>query len=130
MKPEWLNKWLLLAMIWFLASIYFLFLASGNNPLPIAHFDKISHFGLFFGQFWLLAKICLQSNITIPLRSYLASALLWACISELIQTQLPRRNGDILDAIADLLGALCALWLARKIQLVRRNLLGEFHHGK
>lgn len=130
MKPEWLNKWLLLAMIWFLASIYFLFLASGNNPLPIAHFDKISHFGLFFGQFWLLAKICLQNNITIPLRSYLTSALLWACISELIQTQLPRRNGDILDAIADLLGALCALWLARKIQLVRRNLLGEFHHGK
>ena len=71
MKPEWLNKWLLLAIIWFLASIYFLFLASGNNPLPIAHFDKICHFGLFFGQFWLLAKICLQSNITIPLRSYL-----------------------------------------------------------
>lgn len=129
MKAAWLNKWLFLAIIWFLASIYSLFFASGNKPLPIPHFDKICHFGLFFGQFWLLAKICLQTNTTIPQRAYLVLALLWACCSELIQTQIPDRAGDMLDAGADLLGALSALWLAKCIQLAHRTSSKGINNG-
>lgn len=128
MKTQWLNKWLVLALIWFGASIYTLFLSSGNQSVSIPHFDKICHFGLFFGQFWLLCKICLQSNSTLPIRQYLFLALAWAAISEVIQSQLPHRSGDILDAIADLLGAICALWLAKKIQFARRSMSQGIQH--
>ncbi|MCO6504802.1 MAG: VanZ family protein [Snodgrassella sp.] len=129
MKAVWSNKWFFLSVVWFIASIYSLFFASGNHLSSIRHFDKICHCGLFFGQFWLLCKICLSNGIHIPIRAFLAFALLWACTSEVIQLQLPKRNGDILDAIADLLGAVCAIWIAKKIQLARYSRCKGTKHG-
>lgn len=115
------NKWLLIAIVWFLASIYFLFFKSSGTPVPIPQFDKICHFGLFFGQFWLMAKACFSAGFTIPQRLLLISAIIWAATSEIIQALFTTRNGDIMDAIADLSGAILALWLAQQIQTARRN---------
>ncbi|PIT15750.1 VanZ family protein [Snodgrassella alvi] len=121
MKIAYLNKWLLLATCWFIASIYFLFFKAGGNPVPIPQFDKICHFGLFFGQFWLLAKAYFSANITIPQRLFIITAIIWAAASETIQALFTTREGDIMDAIADLIGAALALWLAQQIQTARRN---------
>lgn len=115
------NKWLLIAIVWFLASIYFLFFKSSGTPVPIPQFDKICHFGLFFGQFWLMAKACFSAGFTISQRLLLISAIIWAATSEVIQALFTTRNGDIMDAIADLSGAILALWLAQQIQTARRN---------
>lgn len=119
MKSSCMNKWLFLAAIWFLASLYFLFFKASGNPVPIPQFDKICHFGLFFGQFWLLSKSC------IPLRLLIITAIIWAASSEIIQALFTKREGDIMDAMADLIGAALALWLARQIQTARRNISRE-----
>lgn len=121
MKSSWMNKWLFLAAIWFLASLYFLFFKASGNPVPIPQFDKICHFGLFFGQFWLMSKSCFSAGITIPLRLLIITAIIWAASSEIIQALFTKREGDIMDAMADLIGAALALWLARQIQTARRN---------
>lgn len=121
MKTAYHNKWVLLAICWFIASIYFLFFKTSGNPVPIPQFDKICHLGLFFGQFWLLAKACFSANITIPQRLFIITAISWAAASETIQALFTTRQGDIIDAIADLIGAVLALWLAQHIQTARRN---------
>lgn len=53
----YINKFSLLAIVWFVAGIYSLiFKESGNTPPPFPNFDKVAHFTLFFAQIWLLAK--------------------------------------------------------------------------
>lgn len=111
-----MNKWLLFALLWLAASVYALFFKPDNGTPPFAHFDKAAHFGLFFGQFWLLAKIFLHRQQTPPWRWLLPAAFIWAGLSEYLQATLtPDRHGDVFDAIADVLGAACALWLAVRV---------------
>ena len=114
---EWgRNKWLWLSLTWFVAAIYALFFKQGGGAAPFAHFDKVAHFGLFFGQFWLLSKIFLHRQQTPPWRWLLLAALVWAGLSEYLQATLtPDRHGDVFDTIADVLGAACALWLAVRV---------------
>ena len=96
------NKWLLLALLWLLASIYALVLRENDNGSLKAPFA------------WLAEKRPL------PLRALLAFAVIYAAASELAQHYLTRtRSGDMLDFAADLCGAGLALYFAAQIQQAR-----------
>lgn len=112
------NRFTLLAAAWFAAGIYALiFKESGSEPPPFPHFDKVGHFGLFFGQIWLASKIYLSEHKTPPYRALILFALSAAICSELAQSLFTRtREGSFLDAAADMAGALAALWFAHKIR--------------
>ena len=118
MKALPLNKFTAAAFIWFVAAIYaLLFKEGGNSALPFPHFDKVGHFGLFFGQAWLCAKIFIQDNRNIPYKGILFAALLFAVGSELAQAFLTAtRQGSIADGIADMAGTTAALWFAAKVK--------------
>ena len=112
-----MNRWLLLAVLWFAAGVYgLIFRETDGGAAPIPHFDKVAHFGLFFGQFWLLAKVFMQERRAIPFAALLVLALALAAGSEWAQGALTQtRAGDWRDALADISGAVAALWLARKV---------------
>jgi len=116
MKALPLNKFTAAALIWFAAAIYaLLFKEGGNSAPPFPHFDKVGHFGLFFGQAWLCAKIFIQDNRTIPYKGILFAALLFAIGSELAQAFLTAtRQGSIADGIADMAGAGAGPWVVGK----------------
>lgn len=110
-----MNKWQAAALLWLVASIYALLRPeTGHTPPPFAHFDKIAHAGLFFGQFWLWARAWSSRGRVAPERLLLAAALAWAVGSEIMQATLGARRGDPWDAAADMAGALAALWLHRR----------------
>jgi len=121
MKALPLNKFTAAACIWFAAAIYaLLFKEGGNSAPPFPHFDKVGHFGLFFGQAWLCAKIFIQDNRNIPYKGILFAALLFAVGSELAQAFLTTtRQGSIADGIADMAGTAAALWFAEKIKAAK-----------
>ncbi len=119
-----LNKFTLLALAWFGAGVYALLLReSEGGAMPFPHFDKVVHFALFFGQFWLLAKAWLAEKRPIPYRSLLMIAVACAAGSEIAQALLTQtREGSWLDAFADIAGAATALWLAHRVALARHAL--------
>ena len=121
MKGLPLNKFTAAALIWFAAAIYaLLFREGGNSAPPFLHFDKVGHFGLFFGQAWLCAKIFIQDNRNIPYKGILFAALLFAIGSELAQAFLTAtRQGSIADGIADMAGTAVALWFAEKVKTAK-----------
>ncbi|UOO81330.1 VanZ family protein [Uruburuella testudinis] len=111
------NKFTLLALLWFGAGVYSLvFREAESGAPPFAHFDKIAHFALFFGQFWLIAKALMQARQAIPYTALLACAVLFAAGSETAQALFTQtRQGSAADALADIAGAASALWLAHKV---------------
>mgnify|MGYP001746542434 FL=1 len=121
MKALPLNKFTAAALIWFAAAIYaLLFKEGGNSAPPFPHFDKVGHFGLFFGQAWLCAKIFIQDNRNIPYKGILFAALLFAVGSELAQAFLTTTHqGSIADGIADMAGTTAALWFAAKVKTAK-----------
>ncbi|WP_373745781.1 VanZ family protein [Neisseria dentiae] len=116
------NRFVLFAVLWFFAVIYSLLLKeSDDGTPPFAHFDKVAHFALFFGQFWLLAKAFMRDGLAVPYRLLFVSAVLVAAGSEMAQALLTRtREGSIADGLADVLGAAAALWLAHKVSAAKR----------
>lgn len=112
-----MNRWLLLAVLWFAAGVYgLIFRETGGSAPPVPHFDKLAHFGLFFGQFWLLAKIFMQKRRAIPFAALLLMAAVLAAGSEWAQGAFTlARAADWRDALADMLGASAALWLAARV---------------
>lgn len=73
-----MNRWLWLSVLWFAGMMYALLLHQGGNaPLPFAHFDKVVHAALFFGQFWLLAKVFLRRRQPVPWQALLLAALVF-----------------------------------------------------
>ena len=121
MKALPLNKFTVAALIWFAAAIYaLLFKEGGNSAPPFPHFDKVGHFGLFFGQAWLCAKIFIQDNRNIPYKGILFAALLFAVGSELAQAFLTTtRQGSLADGIADMVVTVAALWFATKVKAAK-----------
>lgn len=60
--------------------------------------DKVVHVALFAVATWALARV-------LPVRVAVALMLVQVAASEVVQaTLLPTRSGDVLDALADLLG--------------------------
>ncbi|WP_037586461.1 VanZ family protein [Stenoxybacter acetivorans] len=123
-----MNKWLLFAFVWFSGSLYALFFRDGGtSPPPFVHFDKIAHMGLFFGQFWLLAKIFIETDKPVPWRGLLTAAVFWAAVSEVLQALFTRnRQGDVWDAATDVLGAVLAVYLAYRVQSAGKASGGNF----
>lgn len=115
------NKWFALAFAWFLASVYALLLQpASQTPPPFAHFDKVAHMALFFAQFWLLAKGFSSQHRPLPLRLLWTGAIIWAALSEILQALCTTtRQGEVFDALADLIGTGLALYLAYRIQQAR-----------
>ena len=109
-----MNKYAFFAILWFIAGVYVLIFRESSGELPpFPQFDKLCHFALFFLQIWLCAKAFLQSNRTVPKLALILFALLYALGSELGQATLTEtREGSWLDGLADMVGALTALWWA------------------
>jgi len=93
--------------------------------LPSFEFsDKILHF-LAFGVMGILfyrayQTLPLKNNTQLLLLSVI-SASLYGISDEIHQSFVPYRDADILDAVADILGAACAvylyhLWVMRKVR--------------
>ena len=117
------NRYSLLALLWLAAGLYSLLFreAAGGAP-PFAHFDKVAHFALFFGQFWLAAKAFMQAQRPIPYAALFTLAVLLAAGSEVAQALFTQsRQGDLLDGLADVAGAATALWLAHKVSTAKKQ---------
>lgn len=113
------NKWLIAAIAWAVASVYALIFreATGQNAPPFPHFDKLAHCLLFFAQFWLCSKIWLSAKRPIPFLWLMILASIWAACTELAQHFFTQtRQGDVWDALADMVGAGVALQIARILQ--------------
>ena len=125
----YINKFSLLAIVWFVAGFYSLiFKESGNTPPPFPNFDKVAHFALFFAQIWLLAKSYIHEKAKIPYLGLLIFALLFAVGSEWAQaTFTTTREGSIGDGIADMLGSGAALWVAAKINTSKNPSSSQSH---
>lgn len=119
------KPWLYLFILWLLT----LCIASSfNTKLPeqtpkIPHFDKISHFGYFFGggiilTTWLLLK---HGTKTTRVTRYLLPVIFFSimgAVDEYRQTFTPGRSGnDAFDWLADVLGGTFGVFIAN-----------HFHH--
>lgn len=114
------NKPLIFSLIWFNLLLYGLLRESQPSDIHLfPNFDKIMHFLLFFCQIWLIVKIFLTKQKHIPYVTLGLFALMLAVGTEWAQaTFTTTRSADILDALADILGAIAALLLAKKIDKI------------
>lgn len=118
------NKWLLLAIVWLIASIYGLIFreSTGSQAPPFPHFDKMAHVLIFFVQIWLLCKAYLHENRAIPTQKLYIFALIYAAASEWAQgTFTLTRQADIWDVVADMVGASVALYLGNAVFAAKKN---------
>lgn len=104
----WLGAFLLwFAVLWALSS----FAIGGKYAPPIDHFDKVEHFGYFFGGSGLLCAWLFRLNPERPnWKAIIAGAViaiaLVGWLDEYHQTFTPGRSGnDPYDWLADVLGA-------------------------
>lgn len=88
-------------MIWFLSSLPDV---PGTSWLDVPHADKVAHAGLFFVQAVLLRWAGLG------FAAAWGFAVVWGGIDELHQRSVPGRNPDLLDFLADTVGALIGAW--------------------
>ncbi|MBP6116325.1 MAG: VanZ family protein [Neisseriaceae bacterium] len=118
------NKMMVVALLWFAGSLYFLLRPANPEEIPpFAHFDKFAHFSMFFGQFWLLCKAYTLELKAIPLKWLLVGAVAWAISSEFLQILLTTsRSADAWDALADVMGAGLALVLGLYVNQLKREI--------
>lgn len=91
-------------------AVHLVALYAPGEPGPEVGFpgvDKVVHLLLFAAVAWTGTKAGLPA---VPLAAVL---VLNAVVSEVVQALLlPHRDGDVLDAVADVVGVLAGLWLA------------------
>lgn len=107
--------WYVPALLWWGVMVYCLWLMPAGQPSGIPYFDKLGHFALFAAWAVLLAAPALWRSL--PLRqlmpAVLGACLLWAVGSELGQALLTEtRSAEVMDAVADMAGALTGVMLA------------------
>jgi VanZ family protein len=114
----WLCCFLLwLAVLWFLSS----FTVGGKVAPPIPHFDKVEHFGYFFGGSSLLCAYLYRRKPERPnwkwiIVCVLTVTALIGCADEYHQSFTPGRSGnDPYDWLADFLGATAGAFTFRRI---------------
>lgn len=122
-----MNRFVMFAIAWLILTAYGLFVRPPHleDILLFPHFDKFVHFSLFFGQFWLIVRAYSVQNCHMPILFWSMIAVVWAIISELVQSQLPSRSADIFDVLADILGAACALAIGHILSQHRQRLMKE-----
>jgi VanZ family protein len=85
-------------------SLVMLFSPASEVPSDLPVSDKVVHFLMF-------ALLAVTGRLAgVPLRGLAAGLVVYAGVSELLQSALPiNRDGDLRDALADTLGALSGL---------------------
>lgn len=117
----WLAAWVVWASaLWWLSS--------GPVPMPdgteLPHFDKVCHFGYFFGGAGLLSAFLYRLSPERPdwgriLALCLFAGLVIGRLDEWHQSWVPERSGnDIDDFLADVLGTLCGALVFRRMHRV------------
>src|SRR6478736_810929 len=104
----WLTAFLIwLGVLWTLSS----FSLKGTYTPPIANFDKLEHFGYFFGGSFMIGAYLFTRNLQRPnWKAILGGAILIIAViggvDEYHQSFTPGRSGnDPYDLLADVLGA-------------------------
>ena len=116
-------KFYIPALLW--ATLILIIIAIPGNYIPTPHGiwgsispDKIIHFGLFAPLSFLLAK-GINQKYNIRMQAIVLSGvfgIIYAILTEVLQFYvIPGRNGNIFDALADIIGILIGLALFRKI---------------
>lgn len=115
----WRKAWRLLAVVTVVAVSW---LAFTPNPPPAADlgWDKANHFTAF-ATLAFLGMQCLKPRGSRPFW-VLAAMLAFGVLIELVQSQIPGRDADAQDVLADMIGAVIglavhalAIWGLRKI---------------
>ncbi len=84
-----------------------LYAPAGSGGDPPAYADKVVHLAVFAAVAWT------GRRVGIPSRPLLLALVAHAVVSELLQrTLLPGRSGDLLDVVADIVGAVAGLVVA------------------
>lgn len=113
--PRWRTAWRLLFTAVVLTASW---LAFSQRPPPVADlgWDKANHFTAF-GTLAFIGMQCLAAG---PHRRWivLAALLAYGIGIELVQSQIPGRDAEVMDVVADMIGAVIgvsvhalALWL-------------------
>ena len=104
-RSLFLNRWLNSFYILFLISLYLFFAPleyDGSEIFP--HLDKIAHFSIFFLMTLFLIVGRLEKNYA------LIFCILYALVTEIVQTFLNYRTGSIFDFVFDILGITFAIF--------------------
>ena len=114
----WLTCFLLwFAVLWVLSS----FSLGNQMTVPMANFDKLEHFGYFFGGSGLLCAYLFRRNPDRPnwrviLGGTIVAIALTGCLDEYHQTFTPGRSGnDPYDFLADVLGATAGAFTFKRL---------------
>lgn len=104
-RSLYLNRWLNSFYILFLISLYLFFAPfEDDGPEIFPHIDKIAHFSIFFLMTFFLIVGRLKKNYA------LIFCILYALLTEIIQTFLNYRTGSIFDFVSDILGITFAIF--------------------
>lgn len=92
-----------------------------NLPVKDVPFeDKGVHFLEYAGLAFLVARACLlswpQVHVLRVTVFAIGTTILWGVLDELHQAYVPNRSADLLDLLADSLGALCGAVVATWVQ--------------
>ena len=105
-------KFTILAVVLILVAI--LMPASGTPTVEIPYADKIVHAGMFVvltGCFYIEYLICKNS---LPNTLYvLIAVILFAVLTEVLQSFTPDRTMDVWDLVADLIGSIVAIGIIK-----------------
>lgn len=100
-----------------------------NPQLEIPHLDKMVHFGLFFVMALLLANELEYQTRMSRRKIYLttvAIAFVYGGIIEFLQQRFFDRSGDIIDLLADVLGAIVACLAYPVLKKWKNKLFGKW----
>ena len=119
--------WLAAFVLWFVTLWK---LSSGpvmvNTGIEIPHFDKVAHFGYFFGGSGLLAAFLFvrkpeNPDWTAILTMVTIALTAVGCLDEWHQSWVPERSGnDAQDLTADVLGSIAGVHVFRQLQNLLR----------
>lgn len=106
------------AIIFALAILYLAVVPIPPPPIELPLSDKISHLGAFMVLGFLLA-LPIRKSSTLYLWA-LVLPISYGVLIELVQSQLPNRTSELLDILADVIGASIAYLIAYMI-IKKRN---------
>lgn len=113
-----------MALIWTLSSFS---LSAPTERIP--HFDKIVHFFEYGGLALLVSHACFR---TWPRHSRFRTAalavlitVLWGWLDEIHQAFVPGRSSELLDIVADTVGAICGAGFRAALHLLHRPRTAE-----
>ncbi|MEX1049415.1 MAG: VanZ family protein [Akkermansiaceae bacterium] len=114
----WLAAFLLwFGVLWVLSS----FAIAGPETPPVTHFDKVAHFGFFFGGSGLLTAFFYRLNPGQPNWKLLFIGVVGVlaavgALDEWRQSHVPGRSGnDLADWLADVTGAVSGCFVFKAI---------------